>query len=248
MYQQEPNYQEYTSEELEDVLANIDQSRFPERYKQARTALQNKLVEGETLQGDTLVSLSIELEPAPKKLKRLQPLLYLLMALFAAPILNNLYFEAFITSQQWYDKSLQISLWIGLPLTALVYYFMFTDNWYSRNMAKQKPHKQVLSGLTPLFIWPLLFFMTTTSIPIVLHYLVDSNSLAHITRYEKTSASKYCHRRVKVRQVAGLTEDKLCLDTRLYNQLSSKGWLQLSGEQSQYGMRIEAILKSRRPG
>ena len=37
-----PNYALYTVEELEDVIANVDKARFPERYKAAQSALSEK--------------------------------------------------------------------------------------------------------------------------------------------------------------------------------------------------------------
>ena len=45
MYNRSPDYSQYTIEELEDVLAHIDQAQFPNRYADAKTILANKRAE-----------------------------------------------------------------------------------------------------------------------------------------------------------------------------------------------------------
>jgi hypothetical protein len=235
-----PDYSRYTIEELEDVLANIDQAQFPERYVEAKTILSKKLKENTIEPNRDYVQASV----TPSKPKWSEQLFmtrivmgsFLVMTFSVVPTM----FYEFMTTKSWTANTRGLIWMLALILVIMWFACLKNDSKLMQRLGDN------WRGKLAVVVMPLLFMMMSwpfidKSLPLYLHMVSVQQEVRYDMDYRKRSGRKYCRQRLNIIETDELEDGDLCITESQRNSLPEKGKIKVVGTRSQFGMLIDGI-------
>ncbi|WP_346993101.1 hypothetical protein [Alteromonas gracilis] len=244
---QGPDYTRYSIEELEDVLENIEQRAYSDRYAAAQAALAQKKSSAEMDKGEQIEGEDTD-EPfvKPKWSERhvvTRCCDIVILVLFLGPITSL--FADFSVTNSWLDNS----SWAIYALALLVGWLWFTS-LYVDKLQLQHLNSSV-RGKISIVTMPLLgalfsWFLVDNTLPYALHSVSTTHVAEHKVKYRKGDSAKRCRYKVLLEDTKTLSHDRLCLAAEEFKRLPRKGTLVLKGAESAYGFNIESYQLSYR--
>ncbi|MEP0356826.1 MAG: hypothetical protein ABJH06_04000 [Paraglaciecola sp.] len=239
-----PDYSEYNIAELEDILAHIDQVKYPERYANAKALLANKLEIQKALPTPQEQT-QIVLAPKPKwsELHVITRIVIVVFTVLVVAILPTMFYE-FMTSKDWTNQSSWVTWIMALLLVAGWFASLYLDVKYrQRVMAswRGKLGMVVMPMLLVTFNW----LFVDKSLPYYFHILSTQEQVQYYMDYRKRSGRKYCRYRVEILESTNFESGDLCMSQNQLDSLSEKGKISVLGTRSQFGMVIDGSVRSR---
>jgi hypothetical protein len=237
MYDKSPDYSQYSIEELEEVLDNIDKGRFPERYKDAKAILERKQAE----QPDN--SETEQQQLAPRKWSE-QPLLsrivYIAFFVLCFSAFSSMFTEMMV-AKRWSENTVEVT-WVVVVILGLAWPICIVrDNELTQRLSG------TAKGILAIFIMPFLFMlfawvMVRQTLPLGLHYLSPKHEIRQSVRYQKMNGRKHCSQRLKILETAQWEEGDLCITQSQRDSLPEKGEIIVLGKRSHFGMIIDRFI------
>ena len=244
---QGPDYSRYSVEDLEDVLENIDQRAYPDRYAAAQAALAQKKSSAEMHKGEQVEGEDTDKPLVKPKWSERHVITrccdIVILVLFLGPIMTL--FTDFSVANRWLDSS----SWAIYTLTLLVGWLWYTSLYVDKLQLQQL--NSSVRGKISIVTMPLLgalfsLFLVDDTLPYVLHSISASHVAEHKVKYRKGDAAKHCRYKVLLEDTKTLSHDRLCLAAEEFKRLPRKGTLVLKGAESAYGFNIESYQLSYR--
>lgn len=235
-----PDYSQYTKEELEDVLNNIDKVQFPERYKEVLEMLAKKIDEHATKRAHN----NGAARPLPPKQKwseqrlitRLLVGTFLIMLFAVFPTM----FVEFMTAKNWTEDTTGVIWALAFILVAMWFICLREDTSLTQRLL------DTWRGKLAIMVMPLLFMLISwgfidKSLPLGLHMLSAQQDVRYDMNYRKRSGKKYCRQRVEILETNELENADLCLTESQRDGLPERGEITVLGTQSMFGMWVEGF-------
>lgn len=235
-----PDYSQYTKEELEDVLNNIDKVQFPERYKEVLEMLAKKIDEHATKRAHNKGAA----RPLPPKQKwseqrlitRLLVGTFLIMLFAVFPTM----FVEFMTAKNWTEDTTGVIWALAFILVAMWFICLREDTSLTQRLL------DTWRGKLAIMVMPLLFMLISwgfidKSLPLGLHMLSAQQDVRYDMNYRKRSGKKYCRQRVEILETNELENADLCLTESQRDGLPERGEITVLGTQSMFGMWVEGF-------
>ena len=240
MNQNTPNYATYSVDELQDVLARIDQARFPERYLAAQRTLEIKLTEKQMPQtGADLAGEGVESVEKPRWAELLwitRTTLLSFFGLLLAQLLGG--FADFLPAKR-ITSELSGLIW-GLNIGFLLLWcvVLIKDAGFSHYLMKSK-RGLVMVFCLPFLVWLLVDNFVDRVVPLGMHQFAVVEPVNVAMAYEKRSRSKLCQYRLRLLGKPDWDSAYICVSEPFYQKLNANGTLTLRAEQSDYGLLIK---------
>lgn len=237
-----PDYARYSLAELEDVLANIDKTRFPERYARAKSLYDEKC---SALSSDVdNDSPANDESPVNKpKWSELHPYTRVVMGAFLVTLAGSIigFSFDFMAAKAWTSHT-ALPIWIsGLSLVGLWFAALAHDHKFARHLASS------VRGKLAIAIMPFVFLMFNyafieQSTPLALHVIATKTDIVEETmRFAKKDGTKHCRHRIEVLASTELESTDLCLSQAQRDRLPQKGQVTIRGKRSVFGFMIDGF-------
>lgn len=237
-----PDYSKYTIEELEDVIANIDKTQFPERFDAANMALSEQL---KTKPQQPRDDEKKNAELPPLKWSEQHVATRVMMISFFALLVSGLVgmFCDFMVAKSWTSNTVGLFWLLSISLIVLWFTCLTLDEKFSKRLTHN------WRGKLSLIVMPLLFLMFSwivvdKTLPFGLHMVADQQNVRVEMDYKKRDGRKYCRHRIEIIETRELEHTDLCLTKAEQSRLRNKGKLRVMGTRSQFGIHIRSITLS----
>jgi len=231
-----PDYSQYTIEELEDVIANIDKAQFPERFDNATKALSEKRkAQPEQPQND-----DEEIAPLPPLTWSQQHIVTraMMLSLFTLALSGVVgMFTDFMVAKSWSNNTVGLFWLLSISLIALWFACLAIDEKFAKRLTSN------WRGTLALIVMPLVFLMFSwifvdKTLPFGLHMVADQQNVRVNMDYKKRNGRKHCRHRIEIIETDKLENNDMCLAKQERNNLAEKGTLLIIGTQSRFGLHI----------
>ncbi|WP_032096701.1 MULTISPECIES: hypothetical protein [unclassified Alteromonas] len=243
MLDNKPNYALYTVEELEDVVANVDKARFPERYKAAQAALSEKrLLQPKQHQAvdDDEVSSSHTRVKWSEQLLITRVMFISFITLLLAVIIPM--FSEFMVAKSWTENTGAFFWLMSLTLITLWFLSLGMDKTLSQRLTKDWRGKLAISVMPLVFLAFSLVFVDQ-SVPLSLHSILSEDSVNQSMAFKKIDGKKRCRHRIEIIETREFEDTYLCLSKHELDKLPEKGYVTIVGSRSQFGLLIDRFSK-----
>ena len=242
-----PDFSRYSLEELADVLANIDQTQYPERYAQAKALYEQKLQEQAQFEPPENAD-EQQAEPPPKPKWSEQLLItrvvlgtFMLMTIAAIPTI----YITFMTAKNWSEATGGL-VWLVAVLLVIMWFVCLTKDL---KLSQRLTHNW--RGKLAIVIMPFLFMLMSWSfiehaLPLGLHMMWTKQDVQIEVGYRKRSGRKHCHQRIEIIETSTLENSDLCLSESQLNSLPEQGKITVTGTRSWFGLKINGFIWPRK--
>ena len=246
-----PDFSRYSLAELADVLANIDQTQYPERYAQAKALYEQKLQEQAQFEPPDNDKQLAEPLPKPKwseqlLITRIVIGAFMLMTITAFP---TMYIE-FMTAKNWSETTGGL-VWLVSVVMIIMWFVCLTNDL---KLSQRLTNKW--RGKLAIVIMPFLFLMMSwifieRALPLGLHMIAPKKDVQIEVDYRKRSGRKHCRQRIEIIETNTLENSDLCLSESQRNSLPEQGKITVTGTRSWFGLKIDGFIwpskKNRQP-
>lgn len=234
-----PDYSRYTIEELEDVLANIDQAQFPERYVEAKATLsilKEHTIAPNSDYAQASSSLSKPVWSEQHLMTRIVLGSFMVMTFSVVPYM----FYEFMTNKRWTANTTGLICMLAFTLVIMWFVCLKKDSKLRQRLGGN------WRGKLTVVVMPFLFMMMSwlfidKSIPLFLHMISVQQEVRYDMDYRKRSGRKFCRQRLEIIETDELEDGDLCMTERQRNSLPEKGQITVLGTRSQFGMVIDGF-------
>jgi len=234
-----PDYSQYTIEELEDVIANIDKAQFPERFDAANMALSEQLKTKPQQPHDDEEK---NAELPPLKWSEQHVATRVMMISFFAILVSGLVgmFCDFMVAKSWSSNTVGLFWLLSISLIVLWFTCLTLDEKFSKRLTHD------WRGKLSLIVMPLLFLMFSwifvdKTLPFGLHKVADQQNVRVDMDYRKRNGRKHCRHRIEIIETDKLEDIDMCLSKQAHNTLAETGKLLVTGTQSRFGLHVHNL-------
>ncbi|MFT2092528.1 hypothetical protein [Paraglaciecola sp. 2405UD69-4] len=239
-----PDYSQYSIAELEDVLAHIDQVKYPERYTDAKASLADKLEKRKALSASD-EDKPLILPPKPKwaELHLMTRVMVVIFTGLSIAILPTMFTE-FMTSKSWAKYS-SWPTWIMACLLVTGWFVSLqVDAKYRQNLVASNRGKLGVVVM-PIVLIAFNWLFIEKALPSYLHSLSAQKEVQYYMNYRKQSGEKFCRYRLKVLESDDFESGNLCISESQLNSLPEAGEIHITGSRSQFGIVVNSFVRSR---
>lgn len=240
MNQNQPDYQRYTIEELQEVLESIDQAHYPERFREASLQLEAKLNALPVRHADTAIDEDLPIARPKWSEQHISTRLATGSFVLTLTAIPFAFLNDFMVSKSWTEDTGLLIWAVGLVQVGLWFTALFKDDKFARHLG------QSWRGKLSVVTMPFLFFVMSLmaidrGLPVALHMMSSTDRVEHVMRYEKTSGTKHCRQRIQIKDTTRLNALHLCLTKQQRDALSRSGKITVIGQRSDFGINVEDV-------
>ena len=241
MNQKGPDYQNYSLEELEDALSQLDRERFPERFVELQEWLVKRRDEhpaSEKAMDDAYYGEALEPVPEENKLW-----VWFWQGLLIGVLLLDMlviFRQGYIPAAWWGEWVFTQVLVYTIALSGAFYAFVSKDNFFSRNLKRRSRSWKFTLAFVPLLFAMFLFPFINYVIPAAGHEFAIYNRYEYTTTYKLKTRRKGCHYRADLDAAEGLTSSTICITKRDYDSMAPSGKIEVAGHRSMWGLTVTA--------
>lgn len=234
-----PDYSKYTIEELEDVIANIDKTQFPERFDAANMALSEQL---KTKPQQPCDDEKKNAELPPLKWSEHHVATRVMMISFFAILVSGLVgmFCDFMVAKSWTSNTVGLFWLLSISLIVLWFTCLTLDEKFSERLTHNWRGKLSLIGMPLLFLM-FSWIVVDKTLPFGLHMVADQQNVRVEMDYRKRNGRKRCRRRIEIIETDKLEDIDMCLSKQAHNKLAETGKLLVTGTQSRFGLHVHNL-------
>lgn len=237
---QAPDYSQYTIEELEDVVASVNQAQYPERYTAALAMLEEKKQQRGNVEGEHEEAF-LEPEEKPKWSEQLL-ITQILMGTFFAMVgltVPAMFYE-FMTAKWWADSTSGLIWFIGLAMTVMWFVCLAKDPKLHQRLGHNYKGKLSI-GLMPFIFFMMTWISISRGLPIGLHLISAQTDVQEYMDFRKRGGKKHCRNRLEIMETDELQDGNLCMTGTQREHFPERGKVMVLGSRSDYGLMLEGF-------
>lgn len=251
-----PNYSNYSLEELNEVLDSIDSEAYPENYKnlldeiKLRNKTSNQEVNSkEVEQTDNSNDIAEYWNPEKAKTNQKSVLrLFVSMKIFIVVGALSLpaYFYSYLIDESIYSKLNLIAILVAAVTLICTCRFLFKKNESNiDNNEKDIPNREIKVIFVSVFFSLSSYFISLKSLPVLIHiYILDKNkSFKSVTVAHKAYryGRKHCKGKVYIKEYENSGLDYICgvLSKDSWDNLEKGDSIKIFGSQSKIGFLVK---------
>ena len=235
-----PDYSRYTIEELEDVLANIDQTQFPERYLEAKAMLSKKLKE-QTIEPNSEHGQASAPQSKPKWSEQLLMTRIVMwsFSVMTFSVVPTMFYE-FMTTKSWTANTTGL-VWMLASILVIMWFACLKKDSKLTQRLGEHWRGRLAVVVMPFWLMAISLWVIDKSLPLYLHMISAQQEVRYDMDYRKRSGKKHCRQRVEIIETDELKKGILCMTASQRNSLPEKGKIIVVGTRSQFGMVIDGF-------